>query len=166
MWFFNESSLSSNTPSHKQLQPAQWCHFPHAGWDPSSSSFSNCVLCQPDNFGFRWIQLKSSGRTPFVNGLNALLQSLDGGCDVVDVCALHQLSVVSIQMLTKLATVDEFSQFYCVGDNTHITPPITPPNIPSDWMTLRTKGNVGGGWLPRSPSTLPQIANDIASGTS
>jgi hypothetical protein len=53
----------------------------------------------------------------FVNGLDALLQSLDGGCDVVDACALHQLSVVSVQMLTKLVvTVDEHSQFFCVGD--------------------------------------------------
>ena len=48
--------------------------------------------------------------------LDALLQSLDGGCDVVDACALHQLSVVSVQMLTKLVTVDEPSQFFCVGD--------------------------------------------------
>jgi len=51
-----------------------------------------------------------------VNGLDALLQSLDGECDVVDACALYQLSVVSVQVLTKLLTVDEYSQFFCVGD--------------------------------------------------
>ena len=51
-----------------------------------------------------------------MNGLDALLQSLDGGCDVVDAGALHQLNVVNVQMLTKLATVNEFNQFFCVGD--------------------------------------------------
>jgi len=47
-----------------------------------------------------------------VNGLDALLQSLDGGCD--DACVLPWLSVVSVQVLTKLVTVDEYSQFFCV----------------------------------------------------
>jgi len=29
----------------------------------------------------------------------------------------HQLSVVSVQVLTKLVTVDKYSQFFCVGDD-------------------------------------------------
>ena len=53
-----------------------------------------------------------------MNGLDAFLQSLYGGCDVGDrdACVLHQLIVIGLQRLTKLANVDEFSQFFCGGD--------------------------------------------------
>jgi len=61
-----------------------------------------------------------------VNGIDALPLSLDGGCNVVDACALYQLSVVSSMTVTslvgtstvptKLVTVNEYSKFFCVGD--------------------------------------------------
>ena len=44
-----------------------------------------------------------------MNGVDALLQRLDGGRDVSDACVLHQLSVIGVQTVTKLATVDELS---------------------------------------------------------
>ena len=51
-----------------------------------------------------------------MNGLDASLQSLDSGRVVGDACVLHRLSVISVQMVTKQANVDEFSQFFGVGD--------------------------------------------------
>ena len=86
MCFINESSLSSNTPRSQTTVAGSMMLFPTHRLRSKLSIFSKLCCAKPNNFGLWWIQLKSSGWTPFVNGLDALLQSLDGVCDVVDVC--------------------------------------------------------------------------------
>ena len=58
-----------------------------------------------------------------MNGIDALLQSLDGGCDIGahDACVLHQLSVISVQMMTRLTTVEELNQFFGACDEFLLT---------------------------------------------
>lgn len=52
-----------------------------------------------------------------MNGLDALLQSLNGGRDVDNASVHYQLGVIGIQMMTYPVTVDEFGQFFCVAMN-------------------------------------------------
>jgi hypothetical protein len=70
-----------------------------------------------DDFSFRRIQLQSSGRRPPMNGLDALLQTKDGGSDVSDSRCLHQLlRIVGVQLMTKMKTINETCQLLCVSD--------------------------------------------------
>ena len=42
-----------------------------------------------------------------MDGHNALLQSIDAGSYVIDLCSLKQLCVISIQVMTERESVDE-----------------------------------------------------------
>ena len=71
---------------------------------------------KPDDLSFRWIQLQSSGRTPPMNGVNALLQAKDGGPDVSDSRCLHQLRIIGVQLMTNMKAINESCQLLCVSD--------------------------------------------------
>ena len=71
---------------------------------------------KPDDLSFRWIQLQSSGRTPPMNVVDALLQAKDGGPDVSDSRCLHQLRVIGVQVMTKMKAINESCQLLCVSD--------------------------------------------------
>ena len=51
-----------------------------------------------------------------MNGLDAMLQSIDGGPDVSNSRFLHQLRGVSVQVMAKMESVDESCQLLCVSD--------------------------------------------------
>jgi len=51
-----------------------------------------------------------------MNAHDTFFASLDGGQDIDDAAVLHQSGVIGVQMVTQPATVDEFSQFFCVSD--------------------------------------------------
>ena len=51
-----------------------------------------------------------------MNRLDALLQFVDGGLDVGDSRFLHQLSIISVQVMAEMMSVDKSCQLFSVGD--------------------------------------------------
>lgn len=51
-----------------------------------------------------------------MDGLNALLHTVNGGPDVRNPCILYKLSVICLHVVAKVEFVNEFSQFFCVDD--------------------------------------------------
>jgi len=50
-----------------------------------------------------------------VDGLDALLQSINGVSYIIDPCSLQQLRIISVQVMAEMESVDEYYQLFRIG---------------------------------------------------
>ena len=71
-----------------------------------------CPWCKPDQFSFGRIQLQAPWHIPTVDLLDAALQCLDDWRNLSETDALQELSIIGIQVVTKLSRTDDWWQYY------------------------------------------------------